>query len=287
MSVDGVAIFEQALSLGPHRLVGMLSEPAAPAADCLTVVFLNSGSEPHIGSGRVWVEFSRHLAAQGYRCLRADFRGWGESPDDGFAPGRPYDQHGLDDSIAIVRALRSRGHRRVALLGLCAGAWIALRVALHEPLDGVIALNPQMYWQPGDPVEALMSETRARRTPERLREERGRRYGLWSALDIAGHRPWAGRWLDGLSKAEVPVAMVFAEGDDGIEYLRNRVARRLDRVRRSGIIRVVEVPEIDHSMHRVWLRPRMLETIRAQLDACAASADQANAAAPIRPAPVA
>jgi hypothetical protein len=60
--------------------------------------------------------------------------------------------------------------------------------------------------------------------------------------------------------------MVFAEGDDGIEYLRNRFARRLGRAVASGVVRIVEVPEIDHSMHRLWLRPRMIETIATEIE---------------------
>ena len=260
-------VSEEVVELGSKSLVAILTEPPSPEPGALTVVFLNSGSEPHIGSGRAWVEFSRGLAASGYRSVRVDFRGWGESPDEGLAPGRPYDQHCAADAVDVVHALRARGHERVVLLGLCAGAWIALRTALQEPLAGVIALNPQMYWRPGDPVEALMSDTRVRRAPERRREAWGGRWGIWTTLDLAGHRPWAARWLDDLGKSRVPVAMVFAEGDDGIEYLRSRVARRLERVRRSGIIRIVEVPQIDHSMHRVWLRPLMLDAIRRELEA--------------------
>jgi dienelactone hydrolase len=169
--------------------------------------------------------------------------------------------------VAIVRALREQGHERIVLVGLCASAWVALRTALHEPLAGVIALNPQLYWQPGDPVEATMAETRLRRTDERERERRGGKIGLWSALDHAGLRPWAGRWLDELSRCGTPVTLVYAAGDDGIEYLRNRLRRRLEQVGRSGRIAVLEVPDIDHSMHRVWLRPRMLDVLHERLSA--------------------
>jgi pimeloyl-ACP methyl ester carboxylesterase len=266
LTVDDGALLERVVRLGPQRLVGVLTEPASGAPSTTTVVFLSSGSESHIGPGRAWVEYARALAMLGHRCLRVDFRGWGESPDAGTAPGRPYDSHCEGDAIAIVRALRDEGcGERIVLVGLCAGAWVALRAALREPLDGVIALNPQLYWQPGDPVEALMSDTRVRRAPKRRREELGRRYGLWTALDLLGHRPWAGRWLDDLVASGTPTSMVFAEGDDGIEYLRNRCARRLDRAVASGVVRIVEVPGIDHSMHRVWLRGRMIETIATQI----------------------
>lgn len=262
----GVELREAVITLGAQRFVGVQTEPAAGAGeDATTLVLLNTGSEPHIGPGRAWVEYSRQLAADGYRCVRVDFRGWGESPDDGHAPGRPYDAHCIDDAREIVRALRAQADGPIVLLGLCASSWVALRLALSEPLDGVIALNPQLYWQPGDPVEATMAETRLRRTATREREARGGRSGLWSALDALGLRSWAGHWLDALQASGVPVALVFAEGDDGIEFLRNRLARRLAHAQRNGSIRIVEIPEIDHAMGRVWLRERVVEVVREQL----------------------
>ncbi|MGH2863711.1 MAG: hypothetical protein ACRDJX_00520 [Solirubrobacteraceae bacterium] len=257
---------EQVLELGPDRLVGILTEPRPVRPDAATIVFLNSGSEPHIGPGRAWVEYARELAAIGHRCLRVDFRGWGESPDDGLAPGRPYDPHCEQDTVAIVRALGALGYERIVLVGLCASAWIALQAVKRQPAAGVIALNPQLYWRVGDPVEATMQETRTRRTAERERERRGGRYRLWSILDAIGHRPAAARWLDQLAAARTPLVLVFAEGDDGIEYLRNRLSRRLRLVQRSGGVRVLEIPEVDHSMHRVWLRPVLVRALREQVD---------------------
>ncbi|MGD0196630.1 MAG: alpha/beta fold hydrolase [Solirubrobacteraceae bacterium] len=256
---------EEVVELGQQRLVAIETEPADGAAKA-TLVLLNTGSEPHIGPGRAWVEYSRALAARGYRCVRADFRGWGESPDDGLAPGRPYDAHCVEDAIAIVRALRERHGGPVVAAGLCASAWVALRVALSEPLDGVIALNPQLYWKPGDPVEATMAETRLRRSTEREREARGGRLGLWSLLDMLGERAWAARWLDELARSGVPITLAFAAGDDGIEFLRNRHARRFSRALRRGSIEVVEIPDIDHAMGRVWLRERIVAVLLERLE---------------------
>lgn len=272
LSWGGGRVTEEIVTLGPDRLVGILTEPGASAAGSsaaagATVVMLNSGSESHVGPGRAWVEYARGLARLGHSCLRVDFRGWGESPDDGYAPGRPYDAHCIQDTARIIAELRARGHDRIVLLGLCAGAWIALRAALgDQPPAGVIALNPQLYWQPGDPVEALMSTTRSRRTAERERERLGGRYGLWTAADLLGARPWAGRWLDELREVGLPIAMLFAAGDDGLEFLDNRLRRRLRRVRRSAALRVVELPEVDHAMHRTWLRARVIQAIAEQLE---------------------
>ena len=258
---------ERVLELGEDRLVAIHTDGISPppSATAATAVFLNTGSEAHVGPGRAWVEYARGLAARGHRAVRVDFQGWGESPDGDHAPGRPYDAHCEQDTVSIIRALREQGHERIVLVGLCASAWVALRTVLHEPVEGVLALNPQLYWRPGDPVEATMAETRLRRTAEREREQLGGRWGLWSALDLLGARPWAGRWLDELRRSGVPVTMVFAAGDDGIEYLRNRLRRRLGRVEGEGTIAIAEVPDIDHSMHRLWLRDRMLDVLHERM----------------------
>ena len=272
----GSAVAERVVELGAARLVAILTEPVeseALADDPATVVFLNSGGEQHTGPGRAWVEYARGLALRGHRCLRVDYRGWGESPDDGHAPGRLYAPHCERDTVEIVRALQQLGFEHVVLVGLCHSAWMALRAVLTEPADGVVALNPQMYWRQGDPVEALITDTRTRRTNERLRHRRGARVGLWTALDIAGHRPWGARWLDELSGGETPIAMLFAEGDDGIDFLRTRLDRRLRHAVRSGRIRVVEIPEIDHAMHRTWLRPKLVDILDEQIRLLTAAAD--------------
>jgi dienelactone hydrolase len=267
MDWQGVPITEEVVHLGPAGLVGLLARPAHGRHSGALAVFLNSGSEPHIGPGRAWVEYARGLAAAGHASLRVDFRGWGESPDDGLAPGRPYDAHCLEDTAAIVAALRARGDDKVVLVGLCAGAWVALEVVDRVPVAGVVALNPQLYWRPGDPVEATMTETHSRRAPDRRREERGSAWGLWTVLDVAGHRPWAGAWLDRLRAADTPILLLFAAGDDGIAYLRTRLGRRLARTLAPGKVRVAEIGEIDHSMHKVWLREAVLDALTRELDA--------------------
>jgi len=254
-------IREEVVTLGAHRLVGILTSPARAACQPGTVVVLNSGSEPHVGPGRAWVELARDLAVAGSRVLRVDFRGWGESPDDGYAPGRPYDQHCIEDTIDILTTLRRRQQGPIVLVGLCAGAWIALKATLAEPADAVVAINPQLYWQPGDPVEALLTDTRKRRTAERLEEEAGRESGRWDALDRAGHRNAPGAWLDQLAASETRLFLLSAEGDDGLEYLENRLALRLADLIENHGLHVETIPGIDHAMHRTWLRPAMFAAV--------------------------
>jgi pimeloyl-ACP methyl ester carboxylesterase len=264
---NGQRLTEEVVALGPSRLVAIVTERPGLAVEAQTVVLLNPGSESHVGPGRAWVEYARELAQAGYRGVRVDWRGWGESPDDGLAPGRPYDAHGVDDTIEIVRALRARGHDRVVLVGLCAGAWVAMRAVLHERVDGVIAINPQLYWKPGDPVFARNAESILQRTAARRRERLGDRYGIWNALDMLGQRSWPARWLDDLVAAGTPIAMLFAGRDEGLKFLEARVSRRLAHAARSGIVHVADIPGIDHAMHRAWARGAVVAAIRRELEA--------------------
>jgi pimeloyl-ACP methyl ester carboxylesterase len=260
---DGASVVEEVVSLGERDLVGVVSRGDTPARDAL--VLLNSGSDPHTGPGRAWVEYARGLASRGVDVVRLDFRAWGDSPHLDSSTGRPYDaEHGGDAEDAIT-ALRERGYDQVVLGGLCAGAWVGLDVARRVPVDGVLALNAQLYWQPGDPIEALMSDTRVRRHDEIEQIHTRALAGEWDRADEAGERPPAGRWLDELSGRGVPVSLVFAEGDDGIEYLRDRLGRRVTELQGGGLLHVREVPEIDHSMARVWLRPTMLGVLSDEL----------------------
>jgi len=264
---NGGAVTEEVRRLGDRGLIGVCGRPPStvPAKDTC-VVFLNSGSEPHTGPGRCWVEYTRELNLRGWPTVRLDFSGWGESPDHGHAPGRPYDAHCIEEAIAVTDALREAGHRRVVLAGLCAGAWIGMRAALHARIDAVIAINPQLYWKPGEPLDVRIIDTLKRREPVREREAKGKKYRVWDALDLIGVHNYAGRWLTRLDKQRQHVLLLFAAGDEGRIFLENRLARRLDRVMRAGTIQMVEVDDVDHQMYREWRRGDVVARMVEYLD---------------------
>jgi alpha-beta hydrolase superfamily lysophospholipase len=237
-------------------LAALCARPCGSEPDTV-VVFLNSGADPHVGPGRAWVEYSRELALHGYACVRPDFTAFGESPNGDRAPGRPYDPHCLDDTAKIVTALRRR-YARVVLAGLCVGAWIAMKVAQRVRVDGIFALNPQLWWKPGMPIIIRIPDTIAWRAPMRVRGERLARLGVWSLLDALAIRPMASRWMVALRRRRIPVMLSYAEGDDGLVHLMNRCARRIVRESRHGLLAVEEVTGIDHPMFRLWRRPAIV-----------------------------
>jgi len=127
---------EQALLLGPRRsLVGVLTPPVegAPARD-RAVVILNSGIIHRVGANRLHVELARDLARAGFRVLRFDLSGIGDSPAR-TDPGESILDSVMQDIRDAVDHVAGKDGR-VVIFGLCSGAAHGL---LYAPRDERIA----------------------------------------------------------------------------------------------------------------------------------------------------
>jgi dienelactone hydrolase len=124
-------------------LLGILSRPPSkmpirkPA-----VVVLNTGIAHRTGHHRMYVKMARDLAALGHIVFRFDFSGIGDSP-----PRRdihnPIEAHQADLSEALDWLTASYGVTEVILIGLCAGAEIALRYGHSDKrVLGLVLLDP-------------------------------------------------------------------------------------------------------------------------------------------------
>jgi hypothetical protein len=173
-------------------MLGWLSQPETGTGNSGVIVLPPTGY-PYLCAHRALRVLAERLAERGHTVLRIDYDGTGDSAGDQWDP---------------------------VLAGLCASAWIVLHVVLRVPVSGVIALNPQMYWQPGWPIEVDPDLGDRLRAKEFGRHERGARWHVWSLLDMIGRRPPGGRWLDQLAATGVPVTMLFAEALDEIDLSR-------------------------------------------------------------------
>jgi pimeloyl-ACP methyl ester carboxylesterase len=142
------------------RLFGILCRPLYQTSD-IAVVIGNTGRDPHYGVARFAVEFARHLASQGIASFRIDFAGLGDSigpagQEDVLSPLFETDRSA--DISAAIDVLQAAGFRRVAVHGLCSGAYHAFHAALADPrVEALLLVNfPVFFWQPGDTVEQLV-----------------------------------------------------------------------------------------------------------------------------------
>src|SRR4051794_10640028 len=89
MAAIEVAYKEQAVLLGRHSLVGILTRPPpARQKDAPAIVILNTGIVHRVGHHRMYVSLARELATSGRTVVRFDFAGIGDSKprNDGTSP---------------------------------------------------------------------------------------------------------------------------------------------------------------------------------------------------------
>jgi alpha-beta hydrolase superfamily lysophospholipase len=151
----GAPVRERVVRLGPDGIVGIADEPDRTTGNAPWVVLVNVAAEHHIGPGRRWVEWARRWAALGYRVVRIDQSGVGDSPTlPGQVADRPFAPEWIDDMRHVVTELRADGSQ-LALVGLCSGSYSAFEVAMWEQVDAVFAMNPRLTLYPaakGSPV---------------------------------------------------------------------------------------------------------------------------------------
>jgi dienelactone hydrolase len=104
------------------------------------------------------VTLARRWAGLGFRVLRFDIAGLGESPADAeIGENQVYSNGTARDSLRALDFLeRTRGANRFVCAGLCSGAFFSFHAALaDERVVGMMLLNIQLFhWRVGDPVDA-------------------------------------------------------------------------------------------------------------------------------------
>lgn len=140
-------------------IFGIVSEPsdrpfaATPAKEIPALLLLNSGSVHHVGPNRLYVRIARRMATQGFRVLRLDLLGLGDSPaDPGQEENIPYPDLPLLPLSRVFAGVRNKLRtREVHCAGICSGAYHSLKAAVGgEELASILVVNPLTYfWKPG------------------------------------------------------------------------------------------------------------------------------------------
>jgi pimeloyl-ACP methyl ester carboxylesterase len=140
-------VTERVFNFGSHGgLVGILTEPAGDVRrhEAPAVICSNIGLNHRVGPNRLYVELARATAAAGFRSLRFDLSGFGDSyPRRG--GGTDLDRAVLDTREAMD-FLERRGSQQFILVGLCSGVDSAYKAALQDPrVVGVIFIDGYAY----------------------------------------------------------------------------------------------------------------------------------------------
>ncbi len=147
-TASGAEIVERQIAIGPHRLFGIVTEPSAPAHGP-AIVFVDEGNTPHIGQSRMWVDLARSWAEAGLRVLRFDLSGNGDSEvRPGQQPHLVRAPEAVDDVLDAAHAVSPGDPSDVVLVGLCAGAYQSMEMALANHVRGICVVNPFVTFRP-------------------------------------------------------------------------------------------------------------------------------------------
>ncbi len=153
---------ERVLHIGQQpQLFGILSEPLTPAkGDLPIVVMINAGSSYRVGPNRLYVSLARQLAGEGFRSVRLDLCGLGDSvAPEVVRENDPYPATAFRDIDHTLKHIRTHlGAERVVVMGLCSGAYAAFQSAAQ--LDSAnlvesVLINPlTFFWRDGMSLDA-------------------------------------------------------------------------------------------------------------------------------------
>src|SRR5262249_11448368 len=123
-------------------------EGGAPARELPPILLTSAGTVHRVGPHRFYVTLARRWARLGFRVLRVDLSGIGDSPagDDGIENGT-YPRDGYTDLGAAMDLLAERtGAARFVLAGLCSGGDFAFQMGMRDPrVESVLILNPRTF----------------------------------------------------------------------------------------------------------------------------------------------
>jgi pimeloyl-ACP methyl ester carboxylesterase len=299
--LDGVR--ETPLMFGAGRsLFGILTEPLAAQGDEraeTAVLMLTIAGNHRIGPNRNYVMFARSLAATGYRALRFDLSGIGDSRTAaGFSGTGMYSMHRVAEVRAAMDCLAEKGCKRFYLMGLCSGCYAAFQTALADArVTGQILMNSRLLLGRGSTEGGTWEEAMQRaykstdfywrsllnpRVYWRIARGEVDVIGIATRLgSVAGAR--LKRAFDRvlgrvptdeglfakfkhLSDRGTDTLMLFSAEDDGRDYVEFHLGTRGRRLGRDANFRMVVVQQADHTFSRSEGRQVVLATVREHLE---------------------
>ena len=295
----GAPITEHPVRLGSLGLFGMVTE-SGPTGARPTIVLVTEGNTHHIGQARIWVDLARRLGAAGFRVLRFDLSGNGDS---GTRPGQVAHVsravEAIDDVYQAMVGISPGAPRDVVLVGFCSGAYQVLEQALAHPPRGISVINPSVSFSPPEPAGTAARPARqvtrrwfatlagapmrwALRTRDPIESQRWSRalqVGTWPAA-LAKRHPRLPSWLwplvnhtllqnTGISTLEHIVAagvdtqLVVGPGD--LLPIALGAEGRIRKLQGSGRFHLEELSELDHASWVMGQRHLLVDVVEAHV----------------------
>ena len=294
---SAACITERPVFFGPDStLFGVVTQPHEGEKRHRAVVLLNAGGSYHVGPGSIYVQFAREWARCGYVVLRMDFAGLGDSDAyPGSQVNEIYPSHAIADARAAVELLRkSYAAMDISLVGLCSGAYHALRAAVAAvAVNRILMINPPYYFHDSGSAEDVQRAELVRDT----HSYRGRVVSVDSWIKLfRGQMNWRfvaktyllrvtialgfvaqrvvralrvrssrdlGRELRDVYSRGVSASFIFARGEPGVELLALQAGTPATKGR--GVYRLHIIESGDHVFSGFRGRQQLMAILKSEL----------------------
>lgn len=257
-SDSGEPIVEYVTSVGTDGLFAICTEPLSPASST-TVIFLNAGVLDHVGPSRLWVGLSRRWAALGFRSIRFDLSGIGESPPIEGMTENIKSAHSLRQVADVVEFVAADDATDVLLVGLCSGAYEAMEAAIAGRARAVFLVNPDFRANPLQSAQvgesALTREVAEHPAKwysvleqQRLLWPIARHFPdiVWRCVNFLGLGTSRADTLVRLGEANIDT-LVVSDSFQAEACVRGRKAR-LRRLSNQGVLTFARIDPLDHTI---------------------------------------
>jgi pimeloyl-ACP methyl ester carboxylesterase len=297
-------IREIPVTFGPgDGLFGILADPPADTAQPgrreTALLMLNVGGNYRIGPNRLYVKMARALAANGYRVLRFDLTGLGDSrAEPGPRTHNYFSKDSAGDVIAAIDRMAAEGCTRFWVMGVCSGSYVAFQAALADPrVSGQVLMNSRLLEWRDDTDEDMWQASmqthykstafygRSLMRPEvyarLLRGEvdvNGIARRIATVIEARVKRA-VGRLLHREAREEsvldhtrrlsargTDTLIVVSAQDDGRDYLEFHYGRRGSRLGGDPNFRMIVVDGADHTFSSVDSQQMVIGTVREHLE---------------------
>lgn len=268
---DGTPVVERLLRVGPDELF-VIETSREGDTDSGVVVLQPGAAEHRVGPGRFQVLAARELAERGYRTIRFDRRVTGDTTE--VRPGEPsllFTEEWVDDTDQLVAELGLTAD--VAHAGLCAGGWVAARMAERRAARLTVLFSPNYFktaaLRAGE-YSVLTQEERngTRRFSGLKRRVRGILPGwAWPVLSKLQlfHDPAV--LLEASTRRESSTVALLLTPHDRENFEAHRGPDAVARLQGKGAdIRVTNYPFGDHSLFGEDVRAAMLGDLLALVE---------------------
>ncbi len=278
----------------------LITESARVRANLPLIVFLNSGSNHHVGPNRLYVTLSRQLAHLGFVCARVDLPGLGDAVvDDPELENVTYIPELSDHIYRLITTIMDNSEGgSIVIAGLCSGAYGAFASSVEltglDIVEGMM-INPlTFFWGEGMSLEGapsvdyqdwhwyMRSLRQGAKWRKLLRGDVNFRYlsrSLWkrAQLKLKGWQSNLGIYRNEFGVAQlsgnlpadlaqaasnnVHLSLILADGDPGLDILMTNAGSSAKAMINNDTLSVYLINNADHTFSMKPSRNRAISVI--------------------------